>query len=239
MRASAQRSTKASANNGCAAPHHVGLIAWLERAADGAAPEQLENAVGQIAAATGADGSLIEPLGVLATMAWISRAGPFDDAALEIARLDPTGTYGARIALGEPGAGMAGFRRSHVEATHARRAASLTQTNRGTVTRYQRVELLAIATVDPDRTQMFVRRTLGDLAHGDDVSRRLAATLDVYLQENCSRSRAAKRLGIHGNTISYRIRQAEEILGVEIDANVTRLSVALALLPAVRTTPDA
>ena len=51
---------------------------------------------------------------------------------------------------------------------------------------------------------------------------RLTATLRIYLDEHRSRSRTAKRLGIHENTVSYRIRQAEEILGRSVDQRHAR-----------------
>jgi DNA-binding PucR family transcriptional regulator len=105
----------------------------------------------------------------------------------------------------------------------------------GTVTRYRDIELAAIATIDLERTRAFVHRTLGELMHDDDdATLRIVSTLRVYLQENRSRTRAARRLRIHENTISYRIRQAEEILGGSVDSNALNLSVALALLPSVR-----
>jgi DNA-binding PucR family transcriptional regulator len=70
---------------------------------------------------------------------------------------------------------------------------------------------------------------LGELGADDDVARRLAATLRVYLDENASRSRAAKRLNIHDNTVSYRVRQAQELLGRRVDERSLELRVALAL----------
>jgi DNA-binding PucR family transcriptional regulator len=39
---------------------------------------------------------------------------------------------------------------------------------------------------------------------------------------------------VHPNTVSYRVNQAEELLGRTIDTNTLDLSVALALLPAIR-----
>ena len=48
----------------------------------------------------------------------------------------------------------------------------------------------------------------------------MATTLAVYLQENRSRARTAKRLIVHPNTVSYRVNQAEQILGRSIDTDV-------------------
>ena len=107
----------------------------------------------------------------------------------------------------------------------------------GRLTRYGRVALSAF-TGDLDQARVFVERELGELAGDDDVSLRLAATLRAYLDEQASRGRTAKRLGIHENTVSYRIRQAEEILGRGIGERTLDLRVALALVDVVRPGAD-
>jgi len=91
-----------------------------------------------------------------------------------------------------------------------------------------------MATADADQAASFVARILSPLAGDDEVTRRAAETLAVYLEENCSRSRATARLYVHANTVNYRVRQAEQILGRSIDSDAFDLQVALALLPAVR-----
>ena len=144
-------------------------------------------------------------------------------------RFDTKASPGVRVALGEPGAGLPGFRRSRIEAGHARRVATLAARPPGTITRYGRVALSAMATVDPEQAQVFVERQLGELAADEDVARRLAATLATYLDENASRSRTARRLGIHENTVSYRVRQVEELLGRSVHEQALDLRVALAI----------
>jgi len=56
----------------------------------------------------------------------------------------------------------------------------------------------------------------------------------VYLEENRSPAKAAQRLTVHPNTVGYRVHRAEELLGRPLDTNTVDLSVALALLPALR-----
>src|SRR5271165_70256 len=53
----------------------------------------------------------------------------------------------------------------------------------------------------------------------DDTSMRLTSTLQVYLEENSSRARAAKRMGVHEKTISCRVKQAQEILERDLDGD--------------------
>ena len=145
---------------------------------------------------------------------------------------------GVRIAIGEPAHGIGGFRQSHEEAVQARRVAELAARPSGTITRYVRVALPAIATADLDQARTFVQRELGGLVADDDVTARLTATLRTYLDEHSSRSRTAKRLGVHENTVSYRIKQAEEILGRGVDQRTLELRVALALANLVRDRTD-
>ena len=78
-----------------------------------------------------------------------------------------------------------------------------------------------------------MHRVLGPLAADDEATFRVATTLSVFLQENRSRTRAARRLTVHPNTVSYRVDQAQMILGRSIDTDSLDLAVALALLPAL------
>jgi len=144
-----------------------------------------------------------------------------------------SGVPGLLVALAKAGWGIAGFRESHEQAGDARHVAVLQGKPAGSVTRYGRVALAALGAADPAQARAFVTRELGRLADEDETSQRLAATLRVYLDEQASRTRAAKRLGVHENTVSYRVRQAEEILGRGVDENALELHMALVLAPVV------
>jgi DNA-binding PucR family transcriptional regulator len=214
---------------------HLVVAAWVDAAGDDQdSLEALEAAVAQLASAIGSDGTLVQPVGAHALVAWLSARSRIDRSLLDTLRIDTSTAPAVVAAIGEPGHGIDGFRSSHEEAGHARRLATLTRRVPGSVTRYGDVALQAMATADPDQARAFVRRTLGELAAGDDTSLRLAATLRAYLDEHASRSRAAKRLGVHENTISYRIRQAEEILDRSVEDDTLDLRVALALAPVLR-----
>jgi DNA-binding PucR family transcriptional regulator len=214
---------------------HVGIVAWLESAPEDADPHTLlEGAVGVVAEATRATPALVHPIGLLASAGWVSVGPTTDLAPVAELRLDPTMMPWVRLAVGDPAEGVAGFRASHEQAAQARRVATLANRPAGSVTRYARVALQAMATADLDQARSFVDRQLGRLAVDDDTARRLVATLRVYLDEHASRGRAAKRLGVHENTISYRIRQIEEILGRSVEEDTLDLRVALALMSTVR-----
>ena len=108
----------------------------------------------------------------------------------------------------------------------------------GGVTRYLDIAVRALATADVDQARAFVARELGPLASRDETNRRLAATVRTYLDENGSRGRAARRLNVHENTVAYRLRQPEEILGRSVDKRTLELRVALAVADLVGEAAD-
>lgn len=214
---------------------HVGVITWLEAHEEGRDTHAaMEAAISQVCERLGATGALVHPLGILSVAAWIGAREAVSPRELDDLRLDARDAPGVRIAVGEPGRGIVGFRQSHNEAVQARRVAELAARPPGTVTNYARVALTAIATVDLDQARTFVERELRGLAGEDDLTARLTATLRTYLDESSSRSRTSKRLGIHENTVSYRIKQAEEMLERSVDQRTLELRVALALAQLVR-----
>ena len=214
---------------------HIAVIAWLQAHDEGQDTHGvLEAAVAVVRERLGAPRALIHPLGTLSTAAWIGTHDTVPSGRLDELRFDTQTAPGVLIAIGESGHGIGGFRRSHTEAVEARRVAELAGRPPGTITRYSRVALAAMATADLEQARTFVQRELRGLAGDDDLTARLAATLRTYLDEHASRSRTAKRLGIHENTVSYRIKQAEEILGRSVDQRTLELRVALALAQHVR-----
>jgi PucR C-terminal helix-turn-helix domain/GGDEF-like domain len=131
------------------------------------------------------------------------------------------------VAVGLPGAGVEGFRRSHLEASLARRAAEVLGLP-GPV-RFDDVCLDVLLTQDAGEARRFVVRELGPLADGSDMSRRLVATLSAFYEEGSSFVRAARRLGVHENTVTYRVQRAEELLGHPVSERRLELQVALRL----------
>ena len=182
---------------------HVAAVAWLDAHEEGRNTlALLEAAIRDIAAAIGNQRPLIQPLGTLSVAAWISTSSPVPSRVLDELRFRTATAPGVRVAIGEPARDIAGFRASHVEALEAQRIARLAGRREGSITRYSDISLRALATANIDQARAFVARELGALAAADDTTRRLAATVRTYLDENGSRGRTAKRLSIHENTVS-------------------------------------
>ena len=134
-----------------------------------------------------------------------------------------------RAGVGRAGRGLRGFRASHGEALEASRIAELTERPQGSVTRYTAVELAALCARDIDACRRFVRSNLGALAAADDQSRRLLATLQAFFREGSNYRATARRLGVHHNTIVYRVTQVEELLGHPLGEGRIQLELALEL----------
>src|SRR5690606_35648168 len=133
-----------------------------------------------------------------------------------------------RVALGVPGDQVAGFRRSHEEAMAARHVAERGPADGPRLTSYREVEIAYLAGVDETAMRALIARELRALARRDAGSARLRETLRAYLTCQHSPEAAAKLLGVHKNTVRYRIQRIEELLGHRIDERALPLQTALA-----------
>lgn len=127
--------------------------------------------------------------------------------------------------------GVAGIGTSYTE---ARRAVEVARTTAGAqdvaVFADLGVHRLLSQVRDSVELERFTRDVLGDLidydhANGTDY----CTTLDAYFRENGSPQRAAALLHTHPNTVAYRIRRAEGIIGLDLGSYADRLTVQVAL----------
>jgi DNA-binding PucR family transcriptional regulator len=131
-----------------------------------------------------------------------------------------------RAALGLPGAGIDGFRRSHLDALTAQRLVH-NLPGEVRVARFADVELVALAATDLERAGEFVVRTLGELATADPELRH---TLRTYIDEQFSAARAARALFAHRNTVTSRLQRAEQLLPAPLEGRGLEVGLALELL---------
>src|ERR1700761_8720863 len=204
---------------------HVALIVWGDPPRAAAPVGSLEREATALAAALGGGPVLTVPIGERAVWAWTSGADLTDDPAAVEHRMGE----GVRAAIGTCRGGLEGMADSHDEARVARRVAELRAIRPGTVVGYRTADLTALLTADPVEAVRFAESELGELLVDNDTTGRLRATVRVYLEENLSPARAARRLGIHQNTVVYRGKQNEELLGHAIEQRRLQLEVALRL----------
>jgi DNA-binding PucR family transcriptional regulator len=201
---------------------HRAFVVWTEVADhDSHQLGGLERRASELALTMTSGAVLLVPLGGQLVAGWIAGQA----AKLPAVTVEPP----ALAAFGEPGSGVTGFCRSHRQAINARRVVQLSGSRPGTVTRFFDVAVMALASVDERAAREFVRTELGELANDDDETRRLTATFRAYLEEHASPRRTARRLGIHENTVKYRIRAIEELLGRPADERVAESLMAIRL----------
>lgn len=222
------------------ARRHVAFVVWGDETADA---EDAGSAFGQgaasVAAALGTGVPLLVPSGRSVLWGWVAVSPDDGDPVKLTADIAPAlGKAGARIAFGEPGTGVDGFRRSHAEAQTARRVALLSQRAAGCRVRFDDIALTALLTSDLGEARRYVERELGPLGAETDAMRRLVATLRVFLEEGASFVRAARRLSVHENTVAYRVKRAAELLGHRVEDQALRLHVALLLCEVLRRSED-
>jgi hypothetical protein len=189
----------------------------------------LERAVSEAAAALGPGEPLVVPTGAALFDVWWGSFDPVATDGLESYEPPP----GVLVAFGKPAEGIAGFRSSHEEALQAARIASLAAGTGAPVTRYTSVELVSLLASDLPRARAFVADRLGPLASTSESCERLRETLLAFLASGGSATRVAKELYVHQNTVAYRVKKAEEMLGRRVTEDPIELTCALTLAAAL------
>jgi DNA-binding PucR family transcriptional regulator len=207
------------------ARHHVAM-----RVSSGAsAVRGLDRAVQEAAAALGPGRPLVVASGAARFDVWWGSFDPPVTDALD--RYEPPA--GVHVSFGRPGDGVAGFRSSHAEALQAARICSLAGSTRSPVTSYARVELVSLLASDLPRARTFVAGQLGPLASTAEPAARLRDTVLAFLASGGSATRVAKDLYVHQNTVVYRVKKAEELLGRRVNERPIELTSALTLAAAL------
>ncbi len=135
------------------------------------------------------------------------------------------------VGIGGPCRGAAEIARSYQEARLALAASERTG-RAGAVTAFGElgVERLFLRVPDVRDLRAFATEVLGRLLDGPGgAGAEFLSTLAAYFEESGSPQRAAKRLHIHPNTVTYRLRRIEEITGLSLDAHRERLMAEVAV----------
>ncbi len=209
---------------------HVGLIIWVdEHATDRDALDQLNNVTTALANSVGCQHNpLFVPCDETTAWVWLPLGSRGQAKRDELAKVI-TG-YGTQVsgALGEPGAGIDGFRRTHRQAASAQDVALAGRPAHARVTAFVDVAPIAMMCTDLDAARAWVIETLGPLATDTERHARLRESARVFLSTGGSYTVTAEELFLHRNTAQYRIQKAEELRGRPLRDG--RLDVELALL---------
>ncbi len=142
-----------------------------------------------------------------------------------------TGDAATSLGLGRTHEGVAGVRLSYREATHALEMGRrlLGPGKQASFADLGLHRLLFAMAQHPELTDYY-RGTVGELLAYDERSNaELMATLDAFFESNGSPTETAQRLGLHRNTVLYRLRRIEEVGRLRLDDPATRLNLHLCL----------
>jgi hypothetical protein len=156
---------------------------------------------------------------------WLGGARPLAVAAA-IAALDEVPLDGVLVTVGEPAAGLAGWRLSH----HQAKAALPIAVKRGaSVLRFADVVLLASIVRDDLAVTSLRRLYLEPLEDSRDGGRVALETLRAYFSAGRNLSSTAAVLGVNRRTVANRIGAIEELLGRPLGDSPAELETALLL----------
>ena len=208
--------------------HHLGLVSWIpEPTHGGEGLARLDRLTVALADALGSRGRpLFVPRDESVAWSWLQLGGhrevAYDLLQKTVEDQDPS----ARISVGQPGAGLEGFRQTHRQALRAQDVANVARPGVRTTT-FAQVGPVALLLPDLEATRGWVWLVLGHLADDGEQEARLRETLLVFLSTGSSFAATAGRLTVHRNTVQYRVRKAEEAVGRPIQDH--RADVELAL----------
>lgn len=217
--------------------HHVAFILWFEGDDETAETASLENAAVALGERLGYASPLTVAVSQSTLIGWCARYGEFHGEDLEAAcqlEVEPK----LRLALGDLGFGVAGFRRSHREAM-VTRAIIRRQDDGAPCRHYRQVALASLLVADPDRARRFAASVLGPLADDTDDMRSLRVTLTVLLEEGGSKVASARRLRVHKNTVGNRLERIEALLGRSVERRYHELEAALLVARTLGSSGDA
>lgn len=216
--------------------HHLALIAWLEFEVPETEDQQrIDHMLRRIASIVHSTRPpLITASDRSTAWAWISLPGPElpPDVLSKVEALaESDEARDIRFALGVPGSGIAGFKRSHEQAAKTRHVALGAQ-------RYREARLVSFT--DPDvgflslimhDTQSAItwtKEVLGEVATAGDANAALRETLATFYATGENSSRTAELLGLHRNTVRQRVARFEQERGAK-RTNGLEISLALKL----------
>jgi DNA-binding PucR family transcriptional regulator/GAF domain-containing protein len=137
----------------------------------------------------------------------------------------------ASVGIGNLANGVGELARSHVE---ARQALRLTRRagGRGRVASYRSLGAfrLLLEVQSPDALRRFVNELLGPLLqYAQSRDTPLLETLEALSAARWIRRAGARQLGIHINSMTYRVERIQALTGLQLDDPETRVAISIAL----------
>ncbi|MEU9207140.1 helix-turn-helix domain-containing protein [Streptomyces sp. NPDC048415] len=208
--------------------NHLGLVAWLPTLTSGgeglARLDRITHEIGRELDCPARP--LFVPRDAVLSWAWLP-FGSRNDVSWKqlwnvVERSDPS----VRVCAGSVGYGIEGFRSTHRQAVRTQELAAVANPA-PQFTDFSTVAPIALMATNVDDMRAWVWDVLGPLAVDDENSSRLRETVQIFLDTGCSYTATASAQILHKNTVQYRIRKAEQIMGQSVQQGHSDLEVAL------------
>ncbi|MEU9150181.1 helix-turn-helix domain-containing protein [Streptomyces sp. NPDC048417] len=208
--------------------NHLGLAAWLPALTrDGAGLARLDRLTHEIAEELDCPARpLFVPRDEGLAWAWLPFGSHSEVSWERLAGVVESGAFSVQVCAGSVQRGIEGFRSTNREALRAQELATAASPGRR-FTAYSQVAPVALMCKNLPDLRTWVGGILGPLAVDDEQCARLRETLHDFLAAGCNYTATASREILHKNTVHYRIRKAEKIMGHSVQAGHTDLEVAL------------
>ncbi len=141
------------------------------------------------------------------------------------------------VGIGEPHRGVAGFRRTFLEASDSLGLAARLGNNTGVS--YVDAALAILLSRDEERARWFVEYELRDLAGHSPETADLRNTLRTFFDTRMRIAPAAERLFLHRNTLINRLERIQSLLGHSVTERTAETQAALVLADLFTSRQDA
>ncbi|MGW1888276.1 PucR family transcriptional regulator [Streptomyces sp. NPDC001970] len=208
--------------------NHLGLVAWLPTLkGEGAGLALLDRITNEIARKLDCPARpLFVPRDAVLSWAWLPLGSRSDVSSEQVSNVVERSDPPVHVCAGCVGYGIEGFRSTHRQALRTQELAAVASPA-PQFTDFSAVAPIALMATNVDDMRAWVWGILGPLAVDDEHSARLRETAQIFLDTGCSYTATASAQILHKNTVQYRIRKAEEIMGHPVQQGHSDLEVAL------------
>ncbi|MEV6054471.1 helix-turn-helix domain-containing protein [Streptomyces sp. NPDC052107] len=208
--------------------NHLGLAAWLPALSRGGAGlARLDRLTHEIAKELDCPARpLFIPRDEGLAWAWLPMGSHSEVSWERLSSVVESGEPSVQVCAGSVQRDIGGFRSTNREALRAQELATAASPG-PRLTAYSQVAPVALMCKNLPDLRAWVGSVLGPLAVDDEQSAQLRDTLHAFLTTGCSYTAAASNQNLHKNTVHYRVRKAEKVMGHSVQVGHTDLEVAL------------
>ncbi|MFE4821919.1 PucR family transcriptional regulator [Streptomyces sp. NPDC056704] len=208
--------------------NHLGFAAWLPALTQGEAGlARLDRLTHEMAKELNCPARpLFIPRDEGLAWAWLPFGSHSEVSWERLSSVVERGEPSVQVCAGSVQHGIEGFRSTNREALRAQELATAASPGHW-LTAYSQVAPVALMCKNLPDLRNWVGRILGPLAVDNEQCAQLRATLQDFLTTGCSYTATASNEILHKNTVHYRIRKAEKIMGHSVQAGHADLAVAL------------